>query len=63
MTDTNSRRLTQSVLVSLNGVISSPAAWAGPHFGPGSAAESLAALQRSDGLLMGRTTSSKRCRG
>ncbi|ONI75400.1 hypothetical protein BWI15_05960 [Kribbella sp. ALI-6-A] len=56
MTDNHSRRLTQSVLVSLNGVISSPAAWAGPYFGPGSAAQSLAALQRSDGLLMGRTT-------
>ena len=56
MNENNSRRLVQSVLVSLNGVISEPLAWAGPYFGPGSAAYSLAALERSDALLMGRRT-------
>jgi dihydrofolate reductase len=56
MTETNTRRLVQSVLVSLNGVISEPLAWAGPYFGAESAARSLAVLERSDGLLMGRKT-------
>lgn len=53
---TKHRRLVQSVLVSLNGICSEPMAWAGPYFGPASALESLAALKRSDGLLMGRGT-------
>jgi dihydrofolate reductase len=56
MTGTNPRRLLQAVLVSLNGVTSEPLAWAGPFFGPGSAAHSLAVLQASSGLLMGRRT-------
>jgi dihydrofolate reductase len=42
--------------VSLNGVVSDPLTWAGPYFGPGSAAHSLAVLEKSDALLMGRTT-------
>lgn len=50
------RRLVQSVLVSLNGVISEPMVWAGPHFGPGAAERSLAALHNSDAFLMGRRT-------
>ncbi|TCM36998.1 dihydrofolate reductase family protein [Kribbella sp. VKM Ac-2568] len=56
MTENNTRRLVQSVLVSLNGVISEPMTWAGPYFGAGSAAHSLAALERSDAFLMGRRT-------
>ncbi len=50
------RRLRQSLLISLNGIISEPASWAGPHFGPGSATASLAALQASSALMMGRGT-------
>jgi dihydrofolate reductase len=56
MTETNSRRLLQSVLVSLNGVTSEPLTWAGPFFGPGSAEQSLAVLKTSGALLMGRRT-------
>ncbi len=56
MTEANPRRLVQSVLVSLNGVTSEPLAWAGPFFGPASAARSLAALKESGALLMGRRT-------
>lgn len=56
MTENSTRRLVQSVLVSLNGVVSEPLAWAGPYFGAGSAAHSLAALERSDAFLMGRHT-------
>jgi dihydrofolate reductase len=56
MTEPNSRRLVQSVLVSLNGVTSEPLTWAGPFFGPGSAAHSLAVLKGSAALLMGRRT-------
>ncbi|GAA4711677.1 dihydrofolate reductase family protein [Nocardioides conyzicola] len=50
------RRLRQSLLVSLNGVTSEPLSWAGPYFGPGSAAASLSTLQACDALLMGRGT-------
>ncbi len=50
------RRRRQSLLISLNGIISEPASWAGPHFGPGSATASLAALQASSALTMGRGT-------
>lgn len=50
------RRLRQSLLVSLNGVTSRPMSWAGPYFGPGSAAASLASLQDSGAFLMGRVT-------
>ena len=56
MTMHSSRRLVLSTLVSLNGVISEPVAWAGPYFGPGSAAASLRALQESSAMLMGRRT-------
>ncbi|MFF9623825.1 dihydrofolate reductase family protein [Streptomyces griseosporeus] len=52
----NSRRLVQTALVSLNGVIGEPLRWAGPYFGPGSAAHSLEVLQRSEAMLMGRRT-------
>lgn len=56
MTHGHSRRLIESVLVSLNGVISEPHTWVGHHFGEQSAASSLAALRRSDAMLMGRGT-------
>ncbi len=56
MTDGHSRRLIESVLVSLNGVISEPHTWVGHHFGEQSAAASLAALRRCDAMLMGRGT-------
>jgi dihydrofolate reductase len=56
MAETRTRRLAQSVLLSLNGVVSEPLSWAGPYFGPGSAGRSLAGLQHSDGFLMGRGT-------
>src|SRR4051794_35056379 len=56
MTMHSSRRLVLSTLVSLNGVVSGPVAWAGPYFGPGSAAASLRALQESSAMLMGRRT-------
>jgi dihydrofolate reductase len=46
----------QSLLVSLNGVTSEPLSWAGPYFGPGSAAKSLQVLQNSGAFLMGRRT-------
>jgi dihydrofolate reductase len=56
MTESNSRRLVQSVLVSLNGVTSEPLTWAGPFFGPGSAAHALEVLKASGAMLMGRRT-------
>jgi dihydrofolate reductase len=49
-------KLTESVLVSLNGVTSQPLSWAGPYFGEGSAARALDALVRSEAMLMGRGT-------
>jgi dihydrofolate reductase len=49
-------KLTESVLVSLNGVTSGPLVWAGPYFGEGSAARALEALRRSEAMLMGRGT-------
>lgn len=49
-------KLTESVLVSLNGVTSEPMSWAGPYFGEGSAALALEVLRRSEAMLMGRGT-------
>ena len=49
-------KLTESVLVSLNGVTSEPLSWAGPYFGEGSAASALEVLRRSEAMLMGRGT-------
>ncbi|MFG2359024.1 dihydrofolate reductase family protein [Streptomyces sp. NPDC048521] len=54
--DDSPRRLLQTALVSLNGVIGEPLSWAGPYFGPGSAAHSLKVLQRCGAMLMGRRT-------
>jgi dihydrofolate reductase len=56
LSSTETRRLRQSLLVSLNGVTSEPMSWAGLYFGPGSAAASLAALRESGAFLMGRKT-------
>jgi dihydrofolate reductase len=56
MTQEHSSRLIESVLVSLNGVISKPHTWVAHHFGDQSAAQSLASLRRSDAMLMGRGT-------
>jgi dihydrofolate reductase len=56
MNTTNHPKLTQSVLVSLNGVTSEPLLWAGPFFGAGSAARSLSALEPVEAMLMGRRT-------
>lgn len=49
-------KLTESVLVSLNGVTSEPLSWAGPYFGERSAARALEVLRRSEAMLMGRGT-------
>jgi dihydrofolate reductase len=49
-------KLRESVLVSLNGVISEPLSWAGPYFGERSAAHALEVLERSAAMLMGRGT-------
>jgi dihydrofolate reductase len=51
-----SRKVVQSVLVSLNGVVGLPHTWTGELFGPEEAARSLAALERADAMLMGRVT-------
>jgi dihydrofolate reductase len=56
MTTTDHPNLTQSVLVSLNGVTSGPLPWAGPFFGVGSAAGALSALEPVEAMLMGRRT-------
>jgi dihydrofolate reductase len=56
MTSFPGRWLRQSALVSLNGVTSTPLAWAGPYFGEGSARHSLAVLEECGGFLMGRRT-------
>jgi dihydrofolate reductase len=56
MTAVFSRRLRQSALVSINGVASTPLAWAGPYFGAGSANHSLGVLKKSGAFLMGRRT-------
>ncbi|MEU4668334.1 dihydrofolate reductase family protein [Amycolatopsis sp. NPDC023774] len=56
MTRQTPRRLVLSTLVSLNGVISEPLKWAGPYFGPGSAAAALAALRDHEAMLMGKRT-------
>lgn len=53
---TSARRLRQSALISINGIGSTPLAWAGPYFGTASAAHSLQVLRECDGLLMGRHT-------
>jgi hypothetical protein len=43
-------KLTESVLVSLNGVTSEPLSWAGPYFGDGGATQALEVLRRSEAM-------------
>jgi dihydrofolate reductase len=50
------RRVIESTLVSADGIIGSPPTWTGGLFGPEFAARSLRQLQRTDAMLMGRTT-------
>lgn len=50
------RKLFQSVLISLDGVVADPGSWAMPYFTEESGEEALSQLQRSDAMLMGRTT-------
>ncbi len=56
MVITAMRKLIIGSLLSLNGVHHSPQAWASPHFDDTAAQESLEQLNRTDAMLMGRTT-------
>jgi dihydrofolate reductase len=50
------RRVIESTLVSLDGVIGDPMAWANEYFDADAVAASLAQLRRSDAMLMGRNS-------
>jgi dihydrofolate reductase len=50
------RKLIESTLISLDGVIGDPHAFASRYFDAAAAQRSLEQLQRSDAMLMGRTT-------
>lgn len=50
------RKIIESTLVSLDGVIGEPHHWAGSFFGDAERAESLAQLLACDAMLMGRRT-------
>jgi dihydrofolate reductase len=50
------RKLIESTLVSLDGVIGDPPAWAFQYFDASAEAAALQQLQASDGFLMGRNT-------
>ena len=50
------RKLTESTLVSLDGVIGDPHVWAAPYFDDAAAAAALEQLEASDAMLMGRRT-------
>jgi dihydrofolate reductase len=50
------RKLIVSTLISLDGVFEDPRSWTGPYFDDTAAADSLAKLQESDAMLMGRGT-------
>jgi dihydrofolate reductase len=50
------RTVIESTLVSADGIIGSPPAWTGGLFGAEFAARSLAQLERTDAMLMGRGT-------
>jgi dihydrofolate reductase len=50
------RRIIESTLVSVDGVIGSPHQWTGEHFGEDSVARALEQLKRTDAMLMGRRT-------
>ena len=50
------RKVIESTLVSVDGVIGEPHQWTGEHFGDEAAARALEQLTRSDAMLMGRRT-------
>ena len=50
------RKLIESTLVSLDGVVSAPWTWMGPYWDEESRAHALAALDRYDAFLLGRVT-------
>jgi dihydrofolate reductase len=50
------RRIIESTLVSLDGVIGDPHTWAGDYFDDAARSRSLEQLRASDGMLMGRRT-------
>jgi dihydrofolate reductase len=50
------RRIIESTLLSLDGVIGSPHLWASPRFDEEARAAALAQLRASDAMLMGRKT-------
>ena len=50
------RRIIESTLLSLDGVIGSPHLWASERFDEGSRSAALAQLKASDAMLMGRRT-------
>ncbi|MFE9328715.1 dihydrofolate reductase family protein [Nocardia sp. NPDC052278] len=50
------RKVFESTLISLDGVVADPGSWAMPYFNEESQQEALKQLGRSDGMLMGRNT-------
>jgi dihydrofolate reductase len=50
------RKVIESTLVSVDGVIGDPHTWTGEHFGEEAAAKALEQLTRSDAMVMGRRT-------
>jgi dihydrofolate reductase len=50
------RKIIESTLVSLDGVIGDPHVWAGEYFDDEAGSRSLGQLDTSDGMLMGRRT-------
>lgn len=50
------RKVIESTLVSLDGVIGEPHNWTGEHFGDTVVAKALEQLRRSDAMIMGRNT-------
>ena len=50
------RKVIESTLVSVDGVIGYPHEWTGEHFGEEAVTRALDQLTRSDAMVMGRTT-------
>jgi len=50
------RKLVESTLVSLDGIVGSPWAWIGPHWDDESRKHALSALDRYDAFVFGRVT-------
>jgi dihydrofolate reductase len=53
------RKLIETTLVSLDGIVESPWEWVGPYFGDESKRHSLGELEQADTFLMGRVTFEK----